>query len=782
MASSRFFDSPNGVSLAMCLAVALALPLAGCGGGDGGGLSPSTPSMAMSLVGNGGAPGDGRVPAPVAEQTVASVAPVPQVLPELSPAPSQDSRDVYTEFDGEDIRVHIGVTDYGAVHIPDYGVSSEWLSSVLHASQSSSVRSRLAGHSEHTWTLWRPDSALFYEDLTVVANARWRNDNADDYLAGGWWVSGVAGGLGHDATAFIDGPELRGELPESMSLPLKGQATYRGEAAGHYDADPRVVCVAYPCPGPPTGTGPGEFSADATLWADFVQGTIEGCVGCQAGIKMTPTSFDKESGSIERHESFSLNYLLWLHTGSFLDSPGTLGTFNSDLTAIAHTGLQNDVNGTTCGAAGDVACAEEETARVVPPDDDDEAPAVGSGSWRGRFSDIDDKEGNPRLVGATLEGRLNHVFGDTFGDTDFTGYLIAESTAHADRGVFEDDRIVRESKEILYAPDTQPVDPPSSRGKQAPIIDLDSTRYVGANVVPPAEIADLFTVGESFGEIETSFGRATDGTSVDRMIEFLEPHMNGGTSNAGEFTYTLGYTGLPTFVDRPVVRLAAGTSEEFTSYAVRAVELLNSALPYEQRIEFSSDPAPALSPIDDIPDGEIFIDFAATSDDWNLVNRDFRPGSAAINQPDLAWEWDAEQQRWEAKSMRASHVWIDVERIRNAAWVFNSDSGQFEERLLDKPVTDPEIRVYSEEDVFSIMVHELMHALGFGAHNDQDRFADSILRGDNLLITARLPRIDSDGLLAAYTRLEPGAEPEELSPQSLGPWSGQPHIKLPCHQ
>ena len=58
-------------------------------------------------------------------------------------------------------------------------------------------------------------------------------------------------------------------------------------------------------------------------------------------------------------------------------------------------------------------------------------------------------------------------------------------------------------------------------------------------------------------------------------------------------------------------------------------------------------------------------------------------------------------------------------------------TGKFEKkRLLDEPVTDPEIQVYPEEDVFSIMVHELMHALGFGAHNDQDRFADSVMRDD----------------------------------------------------
>lgn len=490
---------------------------------------------------------------------------------------------------------------------------------------------------------------------------------------------------------------------------------------------------------------------------------------------MTPTSFDRETGAIERHESesFSLNYLLWLHTGSFLDSLGTLGTFNGDMTALARTGSPDDVEDTKC-PAGDAICVAGETLEAPPAAEetetghaaipDDEAPSVGWGSWRGRFSNVGDKEGSPRLVGATLEGQFNH----TYGDADFAGYLIADSGDHGNRDVSDDKRIVQESKRILDAPGTRSDDPLPVRGMRAPIVDLDGNVHVGADVAPPAE---LLATSESFGEIEMSSGWVQDGTPVDRVTEFLAPHLGGSTSRAGEFVYTLGYTGLPTFVERPVVRLAAGTSDEFVLYAVRAVQSINSALPYDRRIQLSSEPAPKLTAIENIPDGEIFIDFAASSEDWNLANRNFRPGSAAINEPGLEWEWDAEQERWEAKSMRASHLWFDVERIRNAAWVFNSETGEFEEVLLDKPVTDPEIRVYTEETVFSIMVHELMHAMGFGAHNDIDRFSDSVLRDASLLITSSLPTIDSDALLAAYTRLEPGTEPEELSPQSLGPWS-----------
>ena len=319
-------------------------------------------------------------------------------------------------------------------------------------------------------------------------------------------------------------------------------------------------------------------------------------------------------------------------------------------------------------------------------------------------------------------------------------------------------------EEFPDLPQWQPV-----HAAQAPTIDYHDTLHIGANVASPA---DLLTAGVSYGGIATSSGWVQDGTAADRVIEFLEQHVSATTSEAGGgYTFTSPYTGLPTFSGPPTVRLAAGTSDEYAAYAVRAIQLINAALPYEQRIEFSSVRAPALAAIENIPNGEIFIDFAASEDNWNFATRDYRPGAAAVAENDPILEWDTGQQRWEVKGMRAAHVWFSLERIMNAAFVLNPDTGQYEETLFDMPVTDPEIRVYSEEDIFSIMVHELLHELGFLAHNDGERFNDSLMRDDSLLTTNTLPMIDGDALLAAYARLEPGTEPEELSVQSLGPWT-----------
>ena len=305
---------------------------------------------------------------------------------------------------------------------------------------------------------------------------------------------------------------------------------------------------------------------------------------------------------------------------------------------------------------------------------------------------------------------------------------------------------------------------------QAPIVDLRDTLHIGANVAPPAE---QLTTAADYNGVAVSSGHVEDGVGADRVLEFLEPHVSGGLSRASEgFTYGSNTVGLPTFPGRPTIRLAEGTREEFTEHVVRAIQLINAALPYEKRILFSQEPAPPLAAIENVPDGQIFVDFAPSAEDWNLANSNYRPGAAGISEPDPIQEFNYTTERWEYKNMRAGHVWMDVKRIMNTAWVRNPATGNLEEKVLENPVveSDTVLKVYPAEDVFSIVLHELIHALGFLAHNDSTRFPESVMRDNYLLVTKQLPRIDREALLAAYTRFEPSIQPEELSAENLGSW------------
>ena len=276
---------------------------------------------------------------------------------------------------------------------------------------------------------------------------------------------------------------------------------------------------------------------------------------------------------------------------------------------------------------------------------------------------------------------------------------------------------------------------------QAPIVDLQGILHVGANVAPPS---DQLTKGGTYSGIAVSSGLVRDGEGAYRVLEYLNKTVDSGLSRSGEeFTFERYTVGLATFPNRPTLRLAEGTNDEFASYAVRAVQLINAALPHEKRIVFGSETAPPLAAIKDIPDGEIHIDFAPFAD-WNDPNKEStRPGTEAAAQHADVQEFNVLTQRWESKRKRAAHIWFDPERTSN----------------------------FSEESKFSIVLHEIMHALGHYGHQDSARFPDSIMRDRYLLITSELPAIDREALLAMYGRFDPGTSPEELSMESLGPWA-----------
>jgi len=224
----------------------------------------------------------------------------------------------HVEFDGSHVRVHLPIYAGG------YRVV---LNSVLDEADGMTAASRVAGYSQRTWT-------LFDNGPLAVVSVRWNDRDSSDYLAAGWWIRDTFGRNDTEAGAFFDGPELRGPLPDSMTLPLRGQAVYYGEATGLYQTQTRVHCTAFPCDIPSPDQLVGEFVADAKLVANFARGDIEGCVGCQRGIRFASAAYDLAGGDIERGSAVTRDYLFWLHRAGFLESPHTKGTFAGDLTVV----------------------------------------------------------------------------------------------------------------------------------------------------------------------------------------------------------------------------------------------------------------------------------------------------------------------------------------------------------------------------------------------------------------------------------------------------------------
>ncbi len=268
--------------------------------------------------------------------------------------------------------------------------------------------------------------------------------------------------------------------------------------------------------------------------------------------------------------------------------------------------------------------------------------------------------------------------------------------------------------------------PSSERAAQAPLFDSGGSLHIGLVDAPPS--ARLQKTGERNG-VEVSQGPVRDGSGAADVLEYLRPA-----------TVHPEVTGLATFPRPPTVRVVEGTSGKYTGYAVRAVQIINAALPHDARIAFGDAPAPDPVDVADVPRGSIHIEFIPQAQ-W--------PGEAdlgrrAVGHTQSRIIYTPRAQRNEVVDADASHILID--------------SG--------------EVRHFSEEKTVYVIVHELLHALGFSGHTDPARFPDATL---NPNVPRNLPPfllslIDRDALLAAYERFRPGALPEEITAGNLGPW------------
>ena len=296
----------------------------------------------------------------------------------------------------------------------------------------------------------------------------------------------------------------------------------------------------------------------------------------------------------------------------------------------------------------------------------------------------------------------------------------------------------------------------------SPVFDREDDGHVGANV--PAAL-DRLTFRGDYGGVAVSSGYVQDGAGADRVLAYLEQHTREDYKG-----WRAAAPGLATFADRPVIRLAEGTSDELATAVEQAVRQINTALPRAQRIALGRDPAPPLAAIEDVPAGEIFVDFAPSTGHWNVQGVRFAPGVLIWAHVDPVSELNAATQRLEDRRMRAAHVWLNEGLIANAAWVLNADEEQWEYTIFDHPVveSDTVMKVYEGTILRRTIVTGILESLGLLGGVDASEFPDSIFNDHSSSV---LSDIDSEALLAAYTRLLPGTLPEDLSAERLGSWT-----------
>ena len=240
------------------------------------------------------------------------------------------------------------------------------------------------GYTLRTWALL---SATDEGALVSYHVVNWNNDDASDYLAAGYWLHliGETQSLqftGAEAGVFVDGPEL--STLTAPVLPEAGQLTFAGPAqgfyVGRYGMNP-VVSEG--------STEYGEFSSLILLTADFDEGTVGGCMGCQGGFRISDLFFvDGSSGEPQELGGRVLPHQIHLEAPLSMD-----GNFRN--------GSDGGVNVTL--VAGNAELAES------------------SGTWGGKFSNIQDAAGDPRLVAGTVGASFKSSLG---GEGAFFGTFV----------------------------------------------------------------------------------------------------------------------------------------------------------------------------------------------------------------------------------------------------------------------------------------------------------------------------------------------------------------------
>ena len=247
-------------------------------------------------------------------------------------------------------------------------------------------------------------------------------------------------------------------------------------------------------------------------------------------------------------------------------------------------------------------------------------------------------------------------------------------------------------------------------------------------------------------ETAISYGKIRDGVGKHKVVQYLQAMASSWFSGLEP--------GLFTLQEPPIVRLADGTSYEHSRYVVRALQIINSALPHGWKMRIDDEPVSVGMRKDGRwPDrGEIVVEFARVPESESGAT--FRVHA----------DWTGDEPR---------NIGGDILIDPYSAWKDTLDVHNHELAST---------RLDQEQITIGILVHEILHGLG-GAHlgmldgewasrSNMGKSHDFIGTPGHILYMW-----DREALLAAYSRLEPGTQPEDID-ENLGPWSDTSlHIK-----
>ncbi len=279
---------------------------------------------------------------------------------------------------------------------------------------------------------------------------------------------------------------------------------------------------------------------------------------------------------------------------------------------------------------------------------------------------------------------------------------------------------------------------------QAPVIAFGQTLHVGADVAPAAGSLDA---AGSRGGTALSEGEVRDGIAASEALAYLRTIAGGNLE---------GIVGLQKWNTPPYVRVVGtGTDGRYIRLTQDSARIVNAALPFTERLKLQSVDTP-------ISEGR-----AASAYNWRLGSRDifvrFVPRS------DPRWSGAEEDELGRTRVLKPVHYSGQRQR----------DEVGFGSGIVTADVLiDPDaVASLSDAEITHLIVHELLHAVGFMSHLDAGRFRSTL---NDVYVRGTEPRslihpIDREGLLAAYARFKAGTLPETMTFESLGPWTDTSH-------
>lgn len=233
------------------------------------------------------------------------------------------------------------------------------------------------------------------------------------------------------------------------------------------------------------------------------------------------------------------------------------------------------------------------------------------------------------------------------------------------------------------------------------------------------------------GRTESGMWRDSQGrdgsVSAAELVRFLHAFQDWADVE-GEGNLVIGQP-----VDARILRIGQGATMTERRRVVKALRILNTALPWAQRFQLGD--SVELLETEDIPDDEIHLHFTNGQDEWPSFDEEYDENTLGVGGAYV---------NLETRATLGGYVYID----RTPALHQNPD------RLLNT------------------ILHELLHARGILAHVDPNQYPQSILQPRNEPgVDTHLYNSIDGALLLAYSRLQVGTNIRDVNVSDFGDWS-----------